>query len=138
MGYLIDTNVLSELRKQENCNKAVKAWFETVGDEEIFLSVLCIGEIQKGIGLLRRRDAQQADKLEVWLTELLDKYKNRILVVTTEIAQIWGEFSVPDPISVVDGLLAATAYVHDLTFVTRNIKDVERTGVSMINPFNQS
>jgi predicted nucleic acid-binding protein len=86
---------------------------------------------------LERRDKVAAASLEAWLTDLLVAHADRVLPITLPIAERWGQLSVPDPLPVVDGLLAATAIVHDLTLVTRNVKDVARTGVSLINPFDE-
>lgn len=135
MSFLVDTNVLSELRKGQRCNPGVMSWFAAVSSEEIYLSVLTIGELRRGIENIRRRDEPAAQALESWLKELVGAYSDHILAVTREISEQWGRFNVPDPLPVVDGLLAATASVHDLTLVTRNLKDVRRTGVSCLNPF---
>jgi predicted nucleic acid-binding protein len=135
MAYLVDTNVLSELRKGERCQAPVAQWFAAVDDEELFLSVLVIGELQRGVDRIRRRDAKSADALERWLGNLTAKYSERILPITLPIAKLWGSFGVPDPIPTLDGLLAATAVHHDLVLATRNVKDVSSTGVQLVNPF---
>ena len=135
MAYLVDTNVLSELRKGARCDARVAAWFAEVDEDALFLSVLAIGEIQRGADRIRRRDARSAAALERWLGNLTDTYTDRILPITLEIARLWGSFGVPDPIPTVDGLLAATAQWHDLTLVTRNVKDVASTRVATLNPF---
>jgi predicted nucleic acid-binding protein len=135
MAYLVDTNVLSELRKGERCAPSVRAWFEAVEDAQLFSSVLVLGELQRGADRLRRRDARAARALDRWLAGLTKTFAQRILPVTLPIAKLWGSFGVPDPISTVDGLLAATAVHHDLVLVTRNVNDVERTGVEYLNPF---
>jgi len=97
--------------------------------------VLVVGEIRSGIERLRRRDPAQADELDRWLEGTNSTYTDRILPVTAEVADEWGRLNVPDPLPVVDGLLAATAKVHDLTLVTRNTTDIARTGVKVLNPF---
>lgn len=135
MSFLLDTNVISELRKGPRCNLGVSSWFEQVASEDLYLSVLTLGELRKGIENLRRRDASTAKALEAWLLEIESTYSERLLPVDQDVAEQWGRFSVPDPLPVLDGLLAATAHVHGLTLVTRNLKDVERTGVSCLNPF---
>ena len=135
MSFLLDTNVISELRKGPRCNLGVSSWFEQVASEDLYLSVLTLGELRKGIENLRRRDASTAKALETWLLEIENTYSERLLPVDQDVAEQWGRFSVPDPLPVLDGLLAATAHVHGLTLVTRNLKDVERTGVSCLNPF---
>lgn len=135
MSYLVDTNVISELRKGRRCDPGVSSWFADVSSAEIYLSALTIGEIRKGIENIRRRDEPTAAALETWLGELLAAHSDRILPVDAVIAEKWGRFNVPDPLPVLDSLLAATASVHGLTLVTRNVKHVERTGVECLNPF---
>lgn len=134
MSYLLDTNVLSELRRLRS-NENVKAWFATVRGDELYLSVLVIGEIRQGIERLRRRDPRQARVFEDWLATLNRDYRERVLGVDAEVAEAWGRLNAIDPLPVVDGLLAATALVHGLTFVTRNVADVEHTGVALLDPF---
>ena len=105
---------------------------------DLYISVLTLGEVRRGIGLLGRRDRVQAEVYEAWLTTVLRDYEDRILPVDAEAAEEWGRMNVPDPISIVDGLMAATARVRNMTFVTRNTSDVVRTGVSLLNPFDLS
>ena len=93
------------------------------------------GGPRRGIDLLGRRDPAQADVYEAWLVTVLRDYADRVLPVDAEAAEEWGRISVPDPIPVVDGLMAATAKVRNMTLVTRNTADVERTGVRLLNPF---
>lgn len=135
MSYLLDTNVVSELRKGKRCDNNVSTWYSTAAGAEKFLSVLTIGEIRRGIESIRRRDVASAQALDVWLARLLAHHSARILYVNEPIADEWGRLNVPDPLPVIDGLLAATAKVHGLTLVTRNINDVKRTGVPCVNPF---
>jgi predicted nucleic acid-binding protein len=135
VSFLVDTNVISELRKGSRCDRAVISWFETLQPDEIFLSVLNLGELRRGIELIRRRDQVAAYALEEWLESLVEYHGERILPVDREVAAQWGKLTVPDPLPVVDALLAATAKVHRLTLATRNTKDVERTGVRCVNPF---
>ena len=135
MSYLLDTNVVSELRKGERCDRHVAGWYSREAGAEKFLSVLTIGEIRRGIEGIRRRDTSSARALDVWLARLLADHSDRILTVTEPIADEWGRLNVPDPLPVIDGLLAATAIVHGLTLVTRNVEDVKRTAVSCLNPF---
>jgi predicted nucleic acid-binding protein len=134
MSYLLDTNVVSEARRPHG-NPHVRAWLASVSAVSLFLSVLVVGEIQRGIERLRRRDPAQAAVYVAWLTTLRRDYADRILPITAEIAEEWGRINVPDPVPTIDGLLAATARVHGLTFVTRNTADVARTGVRLLNPF---
>lgn len=136
MSYLLDTNVISELRKGGRCNPGVAAWFAGVPPEDIYLSVLTLGEIRKGIENIRRRDPSAAEALEDWLHELEGSLADNLLLVDQAIAEQWGRFNVPDPLPMLDSLLAATASVHGMTLITRNLKDVERTGVECLNPFS--
>ena len=135
MSYLVDTNVLSELRKGRRCDSQVSQWFARLSDEEVFLSVLTVGEIRRGIERIRRRDARSARVLDAWLRRLTAEHRERILPVDEAVAEEWGRLNVPNPVPVVDGLMAATARVHGLTLATRNVKDVARTGVACVNPF---
>lgn len=136
MSYLLDTNVISELRKGKRGNPNVMTWFGGLADEEIYLSVLTIGEIRRGIENVRRRDPDSAATLDSWLARLGEAHRERILPVDRAIAEEWGRMNVPDPLPVVDGLLAATAKVAGLTFATRNVADVEGSGVELVNPFS--
>ena len=134
MAWLLDTNVLSELRKGDRCHAGVRAWFSHVTDADLFTSVLVIGEIRRGIELVRRRDIASASVLDHWLARLTEAYAERILAIDARIAERWGTLSVPNPISTVDGLLAATAIEHELTLVTRDTR-VASLGVSILDPF---
>lgn len=136
MSYLLDTNVISELRKRERADPKVAAWFAELADEEIFLSALTIGEIRRGIESVRRRDPDSAAALDRWLALLSDAHGDRILPVDRTIAEEWGRMNVPDPLPAIDGLLAATARVLGLTLVTRNVADVDGTGVDLFDPFS--
>ena len=134
MKYLVDTNVLSEVRKGPRCNDAVAAWWSTVSEDAIFVSVLTVGEIRKGIEKARRRDVPFAMALEAWLLRVITSYRDRILAIDLDIVEEWCRLNAPDPLSIIDGLIAATAKVHGLMLVTRNIPDVARTGVHSLNP----
>jgi hypothetical protein len=133
--YLLDTNVLSELRKRVP-DEGVEAWYTSVASSELFLSVLTIGEVRLGVERLRRKDPPAAERLERWLDGLVVTYGDRIVVVDSAVAQQWGRISVPDPVPVIDGLLAATVLVRGWTLVTRNTSQVERTGARLLNPFS--
>lgn len=135
MGYLIDTNIISELQKGQRTDENVQTWFDNVAENELFLSVLVIGEIRLGIERLRRRDLPQALRLEQRLLVLQAKMVGRILPITEAIANRWGKINSGDPLPIIDSLLAATALEHDLILVTRNVRDVERSGVRLLNPF---
>jgi toxin FitB len=113
----------------------VQRWYEEVDRHDIFISVLVIGELKIGIERLRRHNADQAQVLEQRMKRLEILMGERILPVTQAIVERWAQYNVPDPISVIDGLIAATAAEHDLILVTRNVKDIERTGVRYLNPF---
>jgi toxin FitB len=133
--YLLDTNVIAELRKGTRANAKVRAWFATLDPDAIFLSVLTIGEIRRGIESLRRRDLSAARALDSWVLRVVTEHDERILPVDLPIVEEWGRLGIPDPLPVVDGLLAATAKVHGLTLATRNVKDVSRTRIRLVNPF---
>jgi predicted nucleic acid-binding protein len=134
VSFLLDTNVVSELHKREP-DHAVTSWFASVRAIDLHLSVLVVGEIRNGIQRLARRDRDRATGYEKWLADLLDLYGDRVVPVTVEVAETWGLLNVPDPLPVIDGLLAATALVHDWTLVTRNTADMRRTGVRLLDPF---
>jgi len=135
VSLLLDTNVLSELRKDTRANAHLRAWFERVAVDEIYLSVLVIGELRRGVELVRRRDTKQAAALERWLTRVTTDHAERILPVDGPVADQWGRLRAKQPDSVIDTLMAATALVHGLVLVTRNVKDVAWTGASCLNPF---
>jgi hypothetical protein len=133
--FLLDTNTVSELRKGERCAPKFRAWASTVPPNQDFLSVLGVGELRRGAVLKRRSDPAAADALEKWIARLVQLYSDRILAITLEIAYEWGRLSALRPIPPEDGLLAATAQVHRLTFATRNTKNVEGLGISLVNPW---
>ncbi|MDY7088949.1 MAG: type II toxin-antitoxin system VapC family toxin [Actinomycetota bacterium] len=136
MAFLLDTNIVSELRKRSP-NPGVAAWQAAHSRSTVYLSIMVVGEIRRGIDGLRPRDPKQAAVLERWLNGLTTTYADRLLPVTMEVADEWGRLSaVPQPPPVIDGLMAATARVHNLILVTRNVADIARTGVPVINPFD--
>jgi predicted nucleic acid-binding protein len=134
VSFLLDTNVVSEIRKRIP-DPGVAAWFASVPADQLFLSVLVVGEIRQGIERLARRDPAQAEIFERWLARLVSVYQDRIVPVTADVAEAWGRLNVPDPVPVVDGLMAATVLVHGWTLVTRNAGDVASTGVRLLDPF---
>ena len=137
--FLLDTNVVSEVRKGRRSDPNVSNWYAGVGESQLFISSLTIGEIRKGIELARRRrDVDQAEALETWLQAVIQRFSGRILTVDTEEADTWGQISAIRPVPVVDGLLAATAMAHDMTLVTRNVSDVKGLGVRVLDPFSGS
>lgn len=138
MKFLLDTNVIAELRKGSRANANVRSWFAALDPEAIVLSVVTIGEIRRGIENVRRRDSAAARSLERWLRRVLTDHGDRILAMDLTVAEEWGRLNVPDPLPVIDGILAATARVHGLTLATRNVKDVSRSGVDPVNPFEVS
>jgi hypothetical protein len=135
MTYLLDTNVISELRKRRP-DPHVLGWYETVTSGAIFISALTLGEIRLGIERLRRKDSTRADLLEQWLRGLHASYRDHIISVDTDVADEWGRLNVPDPLPVIDGLLAASAKIRGWTLVTRNTADLARSGVLLLNPFD--
>ena len=138
--YLIDTNVISELRKGSKANPGVRTFFEHCIQEQhaLYLSVITIGELKRGVELIRHRgDDTQAQHLETWLNQILAQYKHWILPINQEIALTWGAFRVPHHQSALDKLIASTAHHPQLTVVTRNQKDFEGMGIEVLNPFHQ-
>ena len=137
-GFLIDTNVVSELRKGERADVGVREWFDEHKADQLWLSVLVVGELRRGVELLRRRDERAGTRLSAWLDTVAHDFDDRIIPITIEVAERWAALNVPDPVPAVDGLLAATALERDLVLVTRNTTDIERTGVAVLNPFTGS
>ena len=137
--YLIDTNVLSEVRKKKSANKGVLKFFELAVKEEnkLYLSVITIGELRRGVELIRHRgDSHQANQLEKWLGIILSEYSDYILELDEDIAQLWGKLRSPHHEHAIDKQIAATAMIHGLTVVTRNTKDFLKTGTKVLNPFD--
>jgi predicted nucleic acid-binding protein len=135
MSLLIDTNVISEVRKGARCDPKVAAWYATVEDGDLYLSALILGEIRRGIELARPRDPAKADALQAWLESVVAAFGDRVISVDVAVSDEWGRMSAIRPVPVIDGLLAATAKVHRLTLVTRNDSDVRGLGVRVLNPF---
>ncbi len=136
--YLLDTNVISELRKAKSgkADQHVIAWSESKSVSSLYLSAITILELEIGILLVERRDSTQGAMLRHWLdSNVLPAFANRILSVDTAVAQCCAKLHVPDPRSDRDALIAATAMVHGMVVVTRNIADFEPTGVEIINPW---
>jgi predicted nucleic acid-binding protein len=137
--YLLDTNVISELRKVKSgkANKNVEAWANSVNVSHLFLSVITILELETGVLLIERKDTVQGAVLRSWLNaRVLPAFSDRILVVDTAVAQCCAKLHVPDPRSDRDAIIAATAIVHGMTVVTRNVSDFEASGVKILNPWN--
>jgi len=132
--YLLDTNVVSELRRPRP-HGGVRAWVESSAAEAMYLSVLVLGEIRRGVERLRPRDPTQAESLERWLASLEGGFADRILAIDEVIAHAWGRLDATDLLPPVDGLLAATALVNGLTVVTRDTTLFERIGVPYLDPW---
>lgn len=136
--YLIDTNVISELRKQSKANPGVREFFQQAIEQEahLYVSVITIGELRRGIELIRYRgDYHQANLLETWLQTILTDYADHILNFTELESQVWGRLRVPHPQNALDKQIAATALTCGLTLVTRNVSDFTGCGVTLLNPF---
>lgn len=135
MKYLLDTNVISEVRKGDRCNRHVAAWYASIEDEDVYLSVLTPGEIRSGIERARRNDPEQARALERWLTAVQKGFADRILPIDHAVAEAWGHMTAMRPVSAIDALMAATAKVNGMTLATRNVSDVADLGADVLNPF---
>jgi len=135
VSYLIDTSIISEVRKGARCDANVSAWYASIADEDLFLSTLVLGEIRRGVELARSRDPGKAAALERWLREVEIAFEGRVLGIDSAVADQWGRMSAIRPVPVIDGLLAATASINDLTLVTRNDRDVAGLGATVLNPF---
>lgn len=138
--FLIDTNVISESRKGDKANSGVQAFFRNIIDNEIpiFISVVTIGELRRGIEKIRYRgDNKQAAILEKWLNNVLNNYCDDLLEFDEQAAQVWGKLRVPHHENALDKQIAATALIHDLTVATQNIDDFSGSGVNLVNPFTK-
>ncbi|KVE31732.1 type II toxin-antitoxin system VapC family toxin [Burkholderia sp. TSV86] len=136
--YLVDTNVVSEVRKRDRADKGVMAFFRKAAqdDADLYLSVVTVGELRRGVEILRHRgDKPQATRLANWLDGVFREFASNILAVDEEIGQLWGRLRAPHPEHSLDKLIAATALIHDLTVVTRNVDDFAGTGARVLNPF---
>ena len=137
--YLIDTNAISEARKGVRADTGIRKFFADAKRQRwpLFLSVITVGELRRGVELIRHRgDRRQAIRLETWLTTLLDNYTDNILDIDSDIATVWGCLRVPRHENALDKLIAATALVHDLTVVTRNTRHFHLPGLKTLNPFD--
>jgi hypothetical protein len=137
--YLIDTNVISEARKRDKANPGVARFFDKArtDEDDVYVSVVTVGEIRRGIELIRHRgDVRQASRLETWLGLILKEYEEHILDFTHDEAQVWGRLRVPDSENAIDKQIAATALTHDLTLVTRNTNHFRGLGIRVLNPFD--
>jgi len=134
VSFLLDTNIVSDLRRQGRARGPLLAWFGDQPADALFLSVVTLGEIRQGIEQLRDRDPQQVRVLDQWLGDLARLYADRILSIDRHVADEWGRLRAVRTLSVVDALLAATARVHGLTLVTRNEKDFRGMDLKILNP----
>ncbi|QDX81285.1 VapC toxin family PIN domain ribonuclease [Denitratisoma sp. DHT3] len=135
--YLLDTNVVSELRKGDRANSGVRRFFAALAAEEIYLAVQTVGEIRRGLENVRGRgDMAQAKRLEDWLDALVADYADRILGFDIDCAQVWGRLMSPNPHHPIDKQIAAIGLIYDLTIVTRNTEDFRGAGARVINPFD--
>ena len=135
MKYLLDTNVISELRIAKKTHPSVQEWWSETDIQTVYISVLVLGEIRQGIERLRIKDPQRAGEIEHWMQLITRSLGARVLIVNQQIADIWGRMGIKRTLPLVDSVLAATALAHDLTLVTRNTKDIQDTGVRYLNPF---
>jgi predicted nucleic acid-binding protein len=135
--YILDTNVLSELRRHDRADKAVINWVTTIDERDLFLSVITILEIELGMRMVARRDPAQGALLEIWINQkVIPAFRGRILSIDTAVAQCCARLHIPNRRSERDALIGATALVHDMTVVTRNISDFQDMGLRLINPFD--
>ncbi|SDB48312.1 type II toxin-antitoxin system VapC family toxin [Belnapia rosea] len=137
MTWLVDTNIISEIRKGARCHPAVAGRWARVEERDLFLSVLTFGEIRRGIRDVRQRDPAKAGVLERWLAEVSNAFGARIIGVDLAVAAAFRRISAARSVPVIDALLAPTAKVHDLVLVTRNTADVSGLGVRTLNPFDE-
>ena len=136
--YLVDTDVISEARKGRQGNAGVRAFFSQASQEgaELYLSAVTIGELRQGVERIRQRgDKSQAQRLERWLLRVTSAYADRILPIDEETAHVWGRLRVPNPENPLDKQIAATALMHDLEVISRNVAHYAPTGVRVRNPF---
>jgi len=133
-GYLLDTNVISETRKSR-ADAGVMAFLSAADSAGLYLSVLTLGELRKGVAAKRRTDPSAGEQLGLWVDGIEANFADRLLSVDVQTARLWGELSASRSLPAVDTLIAATAIDHGLTLVTRNIRDIELTGVSLVDPW---
>lgn len=136
--YLVDTDVISELRKKDKADRRVVAFFKDAGarDAPLYLSAITVGELRRGVELIRHRgDLRQANTLERWLDDLVVEYAEHVLPFDTEVAQVWGRLRVPHPENPLDKQIAATALLYDLILLTRNTRHFASTGAKLFDPF---
>jgi toxin FitB len=134
--FLLDTNVISELRRPHRADRNVVAWASALPESSFFISAISILEVERGTLLIARKDAKQGGALRAWIDhQIFARFDGRVLPVDTAVAQRCARLHVPETRAERDALIAATALVHGLTLATRNIVDFEPTGVALINPW---
>ncbi|SDJ77626.1 hypothetical protein SAMN05216338_106510 [Bradyrhizobium sp. Rc2d] len=137
--FLLDTNVISELRRPDKAHRNVAAWASSIPAASFFISVISILEIELGARLIERKDTTQGAILRAWIdNHILARFEDRILAIDTAVAQRCAQLHVPNPRAERDALIAATAFVHGLTIVTRNVGDFEPIGVPLLNPWGDA
>jgi toxin FitB len=136
LQYLLDTNILSETRKKQTDERVI-SFLSAVEPSALYISVLTLGELRKGVALKRRSDTDAAKKIAAWVDGLEFSFGDRILGINAATAKLWGELSAQRPRPVIDTLLAATAIVHELTFVTRNTSDVQDIDLKLLDPWKK-
>lgn len=136
MKFLLDTNIISEIRKRDRAHPNVVHWVTRTPVEDIGTSVLVLAEIRRGIELKRRSDPYQAGSLDRWYSRMRTRLGQRVLPIDEPVSEAWALLGIPDLLPLIDGLLAATAQMHGLTLVTRNVADVATTGVRLFDPFS--
>ena len=139
--FLIDTNIISELRKGQKADAGVIEFFANAvkNNTPLYISVITLGELRRGVELIiNRGDVAQGRLLADWLYSVQTEYQNNVLTIDAEIALLWGKMCGSNPQNSIDKLIAATALIFELTVVTRNIKDFENTGINLLNPFSNT
>jgi toxin FitB len=135
LNYLLDTNVVSEIRKGAQGHAQVMSWWKSTKAPQVYLSVLSLGEIREGILKIKHKDGNRARRLEIWLAGLRHFFSNRLVPVDESVAMMWADVRRHRSLPLIDSLMAASAISRDMTFVTRNTRDVEHCGVRCLNPF---
>jgi predicted nucleic acid-binding protein len=135
VSWLLDTNILSELRKGGRAHPRVTAWYASIPGDALFVSVLVLGEIRKGAEMLRGRDPVQAGVIDAWLAQIRMTIGHRLLAFDAACADAWGRIAAVRSVPAEDAMMVATAQVHGLTLVTRNKRHAEGLGVSVLDPF---